>query len=525
MNGQKEEIEGALHQFTSGDLADNARDLLNVLGYESQRTMRLRPNTLKGFLSAFDPEDEGKFNQKRALAKKWESIDLLFQLTNEEIRDNRNLEIDFGDGGIDTGRMESYLFFAIKLEKNHYTRTHLSQITREINKSFKIPAMILFQHGDTLSFTVIDRRLNERNESKDVLKKATLIKDIKFSKPKRGHTEILFDLSIDRLFQKHKFRDFPGLHQAWKETLDTEPLNREFYNQLFKWFEWVVKEAKFPEDEKYNLNAEEHVIRLITRILFVWFIKEKGLIADELFNEAEVANWLKDFKPDSGDSYYRVVLQNLFFATLNTEIGERRFSKGTNADHRNFSVYRYKNQMSHPDILLALFAKTPFINGGLFDCLDSEEATRYGGYRIDCFADSDFGKLSIPNRLFYDKDDGLFPLLNHYKFTVEENTPIEQDVALDPELLGRVFENLLAANTPESRTTVRKMTGSYYTPRPIVDYMVTEALAAVLARKCDVSGDLLRPLLDYAHEPYDTDEFKSTEIDKISTCDCGTQYT
>ena len=54
MNGLKEEIEQALHQFASGDLADNAKHLLNVLGYESKRTMRLEPNTLDGFLSAFE---------------------------------------------------------------------------------------------------------------------------------------------------------------------------------------------------------------------------------------------------------------------------------------------------------------------------------------------------------------------------------------------------------------------------------------------------------------------------------------
>ena len=95
-------------------------------------------------------------------------------------------------------------------------------------------------------------------------------------------------------------------------------------------------------------------------------------------------------------------------------------------------------------------AKTPFINGGLFDCLDSWEATGEESYRIDCFSDNQYKKLSIPNRLFFDAHQGLIPLLEHYKFTVEENTPIEQEVALDPELLGRVFENLLAAYNPET---------------------------------------------------------------------------
>ena len=90
---------------------------------------------------------------------------------------------------------------------------------------------------------------------------------------------------------------------------------------------------------------------------------------------------LKDYDQDTGDSYYRAILQNLFFATLNTEIAKRGFSpqEGT-PNHRNFSLYRYKGQLTDPDKLLSLFAQTPFINGGLFDCLDSEEASP--GWRL-----------------------------------------------------------------------------------------------------------------------------------------------
>ena len=76
-------------------------------------------------------------------------------------------------------------------------------------------------------------------------------------------------------------------------------------------------------------------------------------------------------------------------------------------------------------------------------------------------------------------------------------------MALDPELLGKVFENLLAAFNPETRENARKQTGSYYTPRAVVDYMVDEALVATLAQKAAAAGDAdflqarLRYLLDY----------------------------
>ena len=105
-----------------------------------------------------------------------------------------------------------------------------------------MPAMVVFQHGRLLTFAVIDRRLHKRDESRDVLEKVTLIKDIKLDKPHRAHIDILFDLS----HRQRRFSDFNALHEAWKDALDTEALNRDFYKELFKWFEWAVSEAKFP---------------------------------------------------------------------------------------------------------------------------------------------------------------------------------------------------------------------------------------------------------------------------------------
>ena len=479
--------------------------------------MSLEPNTAAEFIDNFDPSNT--MNAERALLDEWESIDLLFQLTGDEISLSDQATLGFEAGGIDNSIYQSYLFFALKLRGSSYTRTQLSQITREINKLTPMPAMIIFQHGRLLTFAVIDRRLHKRDESRDVLEKVTLIKDINLGDPHRAHIDILFDLS----HRQRQFSNFNALHEAWKDALDTEALNRDFYKELFKWFEWAVSQAKFPAEEMKTLSPQEHVIRLITRLLFVWFLKEKGLVAEALFEEADVRDLLKDYDRGNGDSYYRAVLQNLFFATLNTEIEKREFSTEKNATHRDFSRYRYKSQISDPDKLLELFAQTPFINGGLFDCLDSEEATDDGGFRIDCFSDRHYKKLSLPNRLFFHEDDGLLPLLKHYKFTVEENTPIEQEVALDPELLGKVFENLLAAYNPETGESARKQTGSYYTPRPIVDYMVEEALVATLAGQvCPADGDAefwedrLHYLLDYAKVSDDADQwFDSGEADRI----------
>jgi adenine-specific DNA-methyltransferase len=114
---------------------------------------------------------------------------------------------------------------------------------------------------------------------------------------------------------------------------------------------------------------------------------------------------------------------------------------------------------------------------------------------------------------------GLIHILERYKFTVAENTPIKEEIALDPELLGKVFENLLAAYNPETGATARKQTGSFYTPREIVNYMVDESLLASLKAKfedasprAENSEERLRHLLAYNDQPY---QFTTAEVDAL----------
>ena len=78
-------------------------------------------------------------------------------------------------------------------------------------------------------------------------------------------------------------------------------------------------------------------------------------------------------------------------------------------------------------------------------------------------------------------EQSLYKILNKYKFTIDENTPVDQEIALDPELLGQTLENLLAAYNPETKHTTRNQTGSFYTPREIVDYMVDEFMIEYLS--------------------------------------------
>ena len=521
----KEAIKYALAAIPTGDFLEKSKDLLSTLGYRSELTLELS-GTVHDFFEEFPPLNPNTKTEQE-FRKHAESAQIIFQFTKDEIEDDPEQMTLLESNSFDKGNIKSFLFCAVELKDNRYSRTKYTEFTREINKRLFAPTVILFRAGDHLTVAFADRRPDKTEGDRDVLGQVTLIKDIRPNNPHRAHLDILSELSLEACVQwmndKKKPKNFDGLLATWLAKLDTEELNKQFYRKLFAWFEWAIDEATFPTDENRVIKPAEHVIRLITRLLFIWFIKEKGLIAAELFNKTQIQDLLTEDDFNNGDSYYRAVLQNLFFATLNTEIDKRKFSAVGYATNRDFSRYRYKDQMRDSDKLLDIFAKTPFINGGLFDCLDSWEATGEESYRIDCFSDNQYKKLSIPNRLFFDAHQGLIPLLEHYKFTVEENTPIEQEVALDPELLGRVFENLLAAYNPETGATVRKQTGSYYTPRAIVDYMVEEALVATLSQKCNpTDGDVklwderLHYLLDYAQAFDDANEwFDDVETDAI----------
>ena len=546
----KMEIQRGFSNFTDGQLAKNAMQLLKVLGYESQRTLSRPDNTVKAFLEDFDTHR--RMNRENTLLHEWQTVDFLFQLTADEIRQHTQETIIFHENrGVDETIYYSYLFLAIKLKGDTYSRTALATITREINKLYTMPALLIFQHGRTLTFAIINRRPSQRDGDRDVLEKVTLIKDIDVVNPHRAHLDILAELSLDGLYQQHGFTNFLELHQAWQKTLDTSELNRRFFKEIADWYFWAVGKVTFPpytgESVGAVSNRDVHnatcIIRLITRLIFVWFLKEKNLVPNVLFDETDIAELLTSVETQES-TYYKAILQNLFFATLNQEMNTpekpntRKF-RGEGRQHYNItSLYRYKRYFTDPDVALRLFETIPFLNGGLFECLDKpapDDAKMI--LRVDGFSDREDNPLHVPNELFFSEPQavnlnavydtknsrytvrGLIHILNRYKFTIAENTPIEEEVALDPELLGQVFENLLAAYNPETGTTARKQTGSFYTPREIVNYMVDESLIAHLKNAvCSretihcPSETKLRHLLSYNDEPH---QFTDTEVEHL----------
>ena len=325
-------------------------------------------------------------------------------------------------------------------------------------------------------------------------------------------------------------------------AFSVESLTKEFFGQLFTWYsDWACKVCKFPSDKCIAANAdltteknEINLIRLITRIMFVWFIKQKNLIPTWIFNKNELAEILADadFTSDKKGNFYNAVLQNLFFGALNKKIEERAFAEVSKAGVANEqygikTYFRDANEGSFfnlsPKEMVQKFLDVPFLNGGLFECLDWDEPTEnntsHKVHYVDGFSRNKDRRAFVPNILFWNEDEkqpGLITILSRYNFTVEESTPSDVQVALDPELLGKIFENLLGTYNPETRESARKESGSFYTPREIVSYMVNSSIKAYLQEKVpDISEENLEKLTN--DNKADDSEIKLSEeqINKV----------
>lgn len=342
------------------------------------------------------------------------------------------------------------------------------------------------------------------------------------------------------------------------EAFDVEKVTKDFYKEIANWYFWARDHAEFPKDAPVDAEGKPSLplIRLLTRLIFCWFLKEKrnpatgmGLIPDTLFEAKGIKELLKDSSPEAC-TYYTAILQNLFFASLNTEMDTpgreplRRFlNEGDGQrsdDHMVHQLWRHAKQLRDPNTLESLLRGIPFLNGGLFECLDDRVQKGNSAFteeiRIDGFSSDPKKQPKLPNSLFYGApqpadlsvaygDSGrrnetvrpLLDILNRYHFTLTENTPFDQEVALDPELLGHVFENLLAAFNPETGTVARKATGSFYTPRVVVDWMVDQALIVYLKSILESSATQdtdkrLQRLLSWEEEGHD---FNPMEVEKL----------
>jgi len=288
------------------------------------------------------------------------------------------------------------------------------------------------------------------------------------------------------LIKKGRVKDFEDL----KKRFSIEVVNKDFYTQIAILFtklaggERTIGRTKYEEKGSLQLPStsddtikKEFSVRLIGRLIFCWFLKKKtsdkgvSLIPEELLSLMAVTQ-----KP----GLYHNILEPLFFETLNKPIKQRK-----------------------KEYQITPWSQIPFLNGGLF----TPEYHDY--YQVDQLGTSKYiNTLKVPDNWLKE----LFKVFEIYNFTIDENTPVDVELSIEPEMLGRIFENLLAEINPETGNTARKSTGSYYTPRPIVEYMVDESLKQYLLNKTNLKESEISSLLAYEEEEVDLNESEKDAV-------------
>ncbi|HQN72493.1 MAG TPA: hypothetical protein PLB16_03700, partial [bacterium] len=520
-----------LSSFKTG-LVEGIRNLFNDLNIPVNPITELKESPENILKETFNPE-----NESFKLIEAVYPYGLVDDGAFENVRDIKLDDI--------REKYEAIAVFGVKLKKRENnllpTRKIFADITRAFNREFKYtPVIIVFKYQDFITIASSERSeyIQKWREGEKV-GKITLLRDINIENTHTGHLKILEGLKIP-VNGKNAINSFVSLHKHWQEVFDVSILNKKFYKELSNWYFWAMDKVEFPDDaeKREDIRNATNLIRLITRIIFIWFIKEKNLVPEKLFSKDEVNDIITDFnKNKKSGNYYRAILQNLFFGTLNQKMGERKFAKDGGHEDRetNREEYGVKTLWRYGSLFKIsqqeaekLFKDIPFLNGGLFDCLDKENEKNRTIY-VDGFSRNPEKQAFVPDYLFFGEEtevdlneiygtknkkycaEGLINILNSYKFTIAENTPTEEDVALDPELLGKVFENLLASYNPETKTTARKQTGSFYTPREIVNYMVDESLIAYLKTKLDDETEETDQLLHRLFKHNDDQPFEDKQ--------------
>lgn len=384
------------------------------------------------------------------------------------------------------------------IEKN---KVGLRELLRNVYKYDVDGALVVFEQDNKWRLSFISE-IRTFDDEGNIVKQAT--------EPKR-YTYLLGEgektkTPVDRIFSIAEKK----LHlEDIRNAFSVEALNEEFYKIVARHFYQLVgategKGAKSiryesilqlpigkPSDNATNNIYQEFSVRLIGRTVFCWFLKVKksdagfSLLPEHLLSSKAV----KENK-----NYYHSILENLFFQTLNTPMNERinGLPQGTE--------------------------QIPFLNGGLFepqpeDYYKLNKTTGFSEY---------LNTVKIPDEWFI----SFFEYLEQYNFTIDENSVVDIEVSVDPEMLGRIFENLLAEIDPESGDTARKATGSFYTPREIVDYMATESIVHYLFNKTQIDKELLKPIFkidnEVAFDKTDTENILDA-LDRLKILDpaCG----
>lgn len=233
------------------------------------------------------------------------------------------------------------------------------------------------------------------------------------------------------------------------------------------------------DEEECDKAVRNYVKKMMGRLVFLHFLQRKEwMCGDRDFMRHLFLN------SNHQDDFLDRVLEPLFFAVLNTQPSKRKLVCKKHNDY----PYNKDQRVDWDENLIDQWQDIPYLNGGLFEQEKIDEC-----------------RTKFPKEYF----EALFNFFDEYNFTIDENDPHDAIVGVDPEMLSKIFENLLEDN---------KDKGAFYTPKTIVHYMCTESLIAYLQEKCKDSGITDANLRKFVLEPhaYKTDDLTDQQRDSLS---------
>lgn len=309
-----------------------------------------------------------------------------------------------------------------------------------------------------------------------------------YSNPRRYSFLLGSDAKLGTIFEKllnskniektKRISEFNDL----KERFSVESVSKQFFTEYKELYEKI--KVTFEKIPNFKIVESKHIEsdfielfsrKLLGQIVFIYFLQKKKWLGGDPSNKEwhdgklNFLNWAFNYCAKNNLNFFDKFLEKLFYSGFNEKGASFEFD--------------------------GMFIKVPFLNGGLFEKFYSSDETLI---------------LHPPNTLFSNEEEtGILDILDKYNFTIDENTFFEQEVAVDPEMLGKVFENLLPEN-------LRKGKGAFYTPREIVSYMTRESLINYLKTKLnsddtEILEEKIRHLFNY--KDYYISKKESEELD------------
>ena len=259
-------------------------------------------------------------------------------------------------------------------------------------------------------------------------------------------------------------------------AFSVEALSNEFFDEYRNFYQDLVNFVKYENNlldefidyaggnqEQAEKYARDYIKKLMGRLVFIQFLQNKAWLDNDIHYTHTLFNKCSN---EQKENFLDNVLEPLFFGVFNTPKEERE--------------QLFRNEPWDMN-LYEEWKNFPYLNGGLFECDELDKLN----LPLPSYFFSNPGRkdhVRTPKDECYDDACAIFDFFDRYNFTIDESDPLDTEVGVDPEMLGKIFENLLEDN---------KDKGVFYTPKEIVDYMCKEALIAYLVdearRKSEVN--------------------------------------